>query len=438
MNRSHRDIRAIFQQAVRAVQAPRLLADEDWQDDAPRSLSEYERVEVAGLGKMALAMGGVVEQQLHERLSGGQVVIPEGYADSLPADHDTPEQLGVLEGGHPVPSAGSERAAGALLEQAEALGESDLLVVLISGGGTALAFGPAGEVPLDDAQEAVRLLMEAGADIAAMNTVRKHLARVGGGQLARAAAPAEVLALVVSDVVGDDLSVIASGPTVPDPTTFEDALGVLGKYDLAGRVPTSVRERLERGARGDAPETPKPGDDAFEHDCTHLIGSNRRAREGAASEARERGYEAIIIDDSTTGEAREVGAQQVREACSRQNEPLCLLWGGETTVTVTGEGTGGRNQELALAAALELDGEDRELVFLSGGTDGIDGPTDAAGAVVTPATVRDARREGLDAARYLEENNSHTFFKQTRGLVRTGPTHANVMDVQIALVGRGA
>lgn len=435
MQHDAREVRALFRAAVEGVQAPRLLERAPWLGWTRREAEAYRRIVIVGIGKAALAMGGEAERQLGEVNVEGLVVVPEGHPETLPPALTLPERLDVLEAGHPLPDARSAQAAERILARAKACTEEDLLLVLVSGGGTALTFGPADDLALADVQETVELLLEAGADIRAMNAVRKHLARVGGGRLAQAAAPAEVLALVISDVAGDELSVIASGPTVPDPSTYGEALEVLRRHKLTEHIPLPVRTYLERNQHDAEAETPKPSDPGFEHVRTELIGRNRDALEAAARAAEQRGYDVRFADQLVTGEARKAGRRLAREALRASAEvPRCLLWGGETTVTVEGDGRGGRNQELALAAALELDGHERDIVLLSGGTDGIDGPTDAAGAVVSPHTVTNARRQGLDAHRYLENNNSYTFFKQVDGLVRTGPTHTNVMDVQIALV----
>jgi hydroxypyruvate reductase len=320
-------------------------------------------------------------------------------------------------------------AAQRVLDLADELGADDLLLVALSGGGSALwpAFGEG--ISLEDAQRTFRLLLHSGADIRAVNTVRRHLSRIGGGQLARAAAPAHVLTLVISDVVGDDLATIASGPTVPDPTTFADALAVLHRSRIP--LPDRVWDHLRRGA-DDERETTQA---AVPNARTVLVGSNGDALVAARAEAERRGYAVRLHPEPLTGEAREVGRRLAREALSLDvDRPTCLLWGGETTVTVTGDGRGGRNQEVALAAALELDGASRDVLLLSGGTDGIDGPTDAAGAWATPQTDLRARSLGLDPHDHLARNDAHPLFDALGQLLRTGPTHTNVMDVQIALV----
>ncbi len=428
------DARAIFAAAVRAAQADVLLTQTPWTEWTPRPLDRYRRIVVVGMGKAALAMASVVEMQLGNQIATGAVVVPHGYVETLPSLFAFPKRIEVLEGGHPIPDEGSLQAARRILELAEDCGEEDLLLVLISGGGSALCTDFAPPVTLADAQVTFQLLLASGADIYELNAVRKHLSRIGGGRLARAAAPADVLALVISDVVGDEVSVIASGPTVPDPTTFAEAIAVLRRYGLWHRVPESVRIRLEAGMNNPFLETPKLADPRFARVVTRLVGTNRRALEAAADEARKRGYSVWIVSDRLTGEAREVGPHLVarlRAIC--ETRPVCLLWGGETTVTLRGSGQGGRNQELVLAAALAMEGWEVEAVLLSGGTDGRDGPTDAAGAWATPRTIPEARRQGLDPLAYLDRNDAYPFFKALNQLLITGPTHTNVMDVQVAL-----
>ncbi|MDQ7040706.1 MAG: glycerate kinase [Rhodothermus sp.] len=428
------DAQVIFRAAVRGAQADVLLTQTPWTTWAPQRIDRYRQVVVVGMGKAAMVMAGMVEQLLGARIAAGVVVVPHGYPQMPPPHCPLPRRIEVLEAGHPVPDEASVQAARRILTLAENCEEADLLLVLISGGGSALCTDFAPPVTLADARQTFRLLLESGADIYQMNTVRKHLSRVGGGRLAKAAAPADVLALVISDVVGDDLSVIASGPTVPDPTTFAEAIAVLRRYDLWHRVPASVRACLEAGVTDPSLETPKPADPRFARVVTRLIGTNRRALEAAADEARQRGYSVRIVTDRLTGEAREVAPRLVaalREV--REDRPVCLLWGGETTVTVRGQGRGGRNQELALAAALAMDGWDAQTVLLSGGTDGRDGPTDAAGAWATPETVVRARACGKDPQAYLANNDAYTFFEALDQLLFTGPTHTNVMDVQVGL-----
>ena len=436
MNNRVDDARAIFAAAVDAVQADRLLAGDVWTPGG-RDVSTYGRLYLVGMGKAALAMAAVMEETLRDAIVEGMVVVPRGYADSLPDRFTYPRLVEVIEGGHPVPDHESVRAARRALELAGQCDEDDLLIVLISGGGSALCADYAGEITLDDAATAHRLLLASGADIRRINAVRKHVSRIGGGRLAAAAAPGDVVSLVISDVVGDDLSVIASGPTVGDPTTFEDARQVMDAAGIWSQMPLSVRQVIDDGLAGRSKETLKPDDERLRRVANWLVGSNAVALEAAREEAARRGYDTPILGAAVTGEAREVGRDLVAFAIeSPDDRPKCVLAGGETTVTLRGTGRGGRNQEAALAAAVAMDGAEVDIVFLSGGTDGIDGPTDAAGAWATPATVGAGRRKGLDAQAHLANNDSYAFFRDVGGHLKTGPTHTNVMDLQIILVNR--
>jgi hydroxypyruvate reductase len=429
-----RDARAIYEAAVRAVQADRLL-DAPPAAWVPDSLADADRVSVAGMGKAALAMAGVLEAHLPGRIDDGVVVVPEGAPATVPGHLPRPSTIRVREGGHPLPSRGSVRAGRRLLAAADALEADDLLLVPVSGGGTALAALPVEGIDLPDLKTTYHRLLTAGVPIRAANVVRKHLTEVGGGQLARAAHPASVAGLVVSDVVGDDLATIASGPTVPDPSTYEEALQVLYRHGCWHDVPAPVRDHLAAGARGRRAETPGPGAPCFATAQTTLVGGNEQALAAARTAAEERGYAVRSVSAGVEGEARAVGRAQARALLDADAaRPTCWLWGGETTVTVTGEGTGGRNQEVALAAALEMASSSGPRVLLSGGTDGIDGPTDAAGAWATPGTAAAARAAGHDPAAHLVDNDAYPLFAALDQLLRPGPTHTNVMDVQVGLV----
>jgi glycerate 2-kinase len=337
-----------------------------------------------------------------------------------------------IEGSHPVPDGRSERAGRRALDLAASLDPGDVLVVLISGGASALMVQPRVGITLADKQATTRQLLLGGANIDALNTVRKHLSSIKGGQLGAAAA-CPVLALAVSDVVGDDLSIIGSGPTVGDPSTFADALAVLERHGGLSRFPSSVVELLGRGARGEAVETPKPGDARLARAETHVIGSRHDAVRGAAEQAGRLGYQVVMLPEPVVGEAREAGRSLVRLLRS-YDRPVCLVAAGETTVTVRGGGRGGRNQELVLGAARELHAWGHPAAVLSGGTDGIDGPTDAAGAMADTGAIARARAAGLgDGSRHLEDNDAYAFFKALGALVVTGPTDTNVGDVQILI-----
>ncbi len=430
------DARAIFDAAVRSVQADRLLIGEAVAAAPLHPLEAYSQINVVGMGKAAMAMAAVVEHRWAASISGGAVVVPEGYPSTLPDRFTPPVRISVQTGGHPIPTARSQRGAERIRSIAAGMATDELLLVLISGGGSALVADPVEGVALEDARATFRALLESGAGIHAINAVRKHLTRLGGGQLARAAHPADVWALVISDVVGDDLTTIASGPTVPDPTTFTDAVDVLRQHDLWPDVPASVRRYMTAGQGGRSPDTLSAGDPVFDRVRTHLVGRNRTAVQAAKEAAMRRGYRTRIAATGGIGEARETGKQQAQHLLQHDPDaPMCLIWGGETTVTVRGTGTGGRNQEVALGAAQRLAEVDRPAVLLSGGTDGVDGPTDAAGAWATPQTVAAAQRQGFDLQAHLANNDAYPLLDALDQLLRTGPTHTNVMDVQIGLIG---
>lgn len=397
-------------------------------------LAEFERILVVGGGKAATAMTSAVHTVLGDRLAGGLVVTKYGHRDSR---LDT-GSVQVLEGGHPLPDEAGVAGTRRLLDLVGDLSQRDLVLALISGGGSALLTSPAPGLSLADLQRTTELLLRSGATIVELNTLRKHLSAIKGGELARRAAPAPVISLVLSDVVGDPLDVIASGPTVPDPTTFEDAWSVLKRYDLVGRVPPPVRTRIRSGVEGALPDSPKPGDPLFLEVRNLIVGSNRLAAEAAVEEARAQGWSALLLSTYIEGEARVVGqvaAALLKELVHHDRpsaKPACLVWGGETTVTVRGQGRGGRNQELALAAALQMEGL-HNVVLVALGTDGTDGPTDAAGAVATGETVARARSRGLDPLAHLENNDSYPFFAALDDLIQTGPTGTNVNDLLLLL-----
>jgi glycerate 2-kinase len=354
-----------------------------------------------------------------------------------PADSPVPAGVEWVDGGHPVPTDGSLRGARRAVDVAARTTADDLLLVLLSGGGSALMALPAPGVTLEDKQDAVRRLLESGADIYELNTVRKHLSAIKGGLLA-AAAPGCTTTLAVSDVVGDDLSVIASGPTVADGSTFAEALAVLDRRGGRARFPASVVARLEAGLAGGVPETPAPGDPRLARAAAMVIGPQRGALDDAARTARARGFTVLVLDEPVTGEAREAASAHVQRVASRVrgvDRPVCVLSSGETTVTVRGRGKGGRNQEFACAAAGQLHQLGPRVVLGSLGTDGIDGPTDAAGAAVDSTTLQRAAAAGLPPVEaFLLDNDTYRFFDALGDLIRTGPTRTNVGDLQITLI----
>jgi hydroxypyruvate reductase len=398
-----------------------------------QAFCEAGRVRLAAVGKAAVPMAEAAAGILGKRVERGIVVTKRGHARVA----RLPPAVRLMEAGHPVPDEDGQAAAGAIREMAASAGGA--VLVLVSGGASALVCDPAPPVRLDDVRTLTGLLLRAGADIGEINTVRKHLERLKGGQLAAAAFPAPVAALVLSDVVGDAMETIASGPTVADPTTYADARAVLERRGLFALAPAAVVERLRAGMEGRAEETPKPGDPRLARARSVIVGSNRLAAEAASAAAEELGYSAAIVTTAMQGEAREAGrriAELVRGARDRgvpARPPACLILGGETTVTVRGTGRGGRNQELALAACLALEGV-AGIALMALATDGTDGPTDAAGAIVDGGTAAAARAAGLDPAAALDNNDSYACLSAAGGLMITGPTLTNVNDLAVALV----
>ncbi len=354
------------------------------------------------------------------------------------ADAPLPAGAHWCDAGHPLPNEGSIDGARRALEIAGAAGRDDVLIVLLSGGGSALMALPAAGISLPAKQQTAHTLMAQSADIYELNTVRKHLSGIKGGRLA-AASPAEVMTLVVSDVVGDDLSVIASGPTSPDQSTFADSLRVLSTRGGVDAYPAEVVRHLREGAAGNIPETPKHGDPRLARATTRVIGPQRGAIDGARRAAEALGYHVHVVPEPITGEARVTARAHlatIARALATLPRPLCVISSGETTVTVVGRGKGGRNQEFALAMMSSLDTIGPQVVAASIGTDGIDGPTDAAGALVDPTTRQRAQAAGLpDAQTFLDNNNAYEFFDRVGDLIRTGPTNTNVGDLQVILIG---
>jgi glycerate 2-kinase len=383
-------------------------------------LTSIERVFVVGAGKASAGMASAVERLLGRRITDGLVNVPDDVSARVrrirlnPARHPLPDERG-LSGAH------------AISEMAHQATARDLVIALISGGASALLPAPVPGLSLEHKQSITRALMNAGATIHELNAVRKHLSTIKGGQLAALAYPARVLALIFSDVIGDDLDTIGSGPTVGDRATVSDARAILAKYGL--EAPESVLQ-----------ETPKPGDDRLARTQNLIIGSNRLAIDAAAQRARDLGYKPLVLSTMIEGETREIArmhaaiAKEILASGRPAKRPVCILSGGETTCTVRGSGSGGRNQEFVLAAAIALSGAPNVVIF-SGGTDGLDGPTDAAGAIADGTTLARAQVLGLDARQFLANNDSYHFFAPLNGLVKTGPTGTNVMDVRALLIG---
>ena len=348
---------------------------------------------------------------------------------------DLPGRLAWIPSSHPLPDARSVAAGRRAIEVAQRTSTDDTLVVLLSGGASALMAVPAGELTLEDKRTAVNALLMAGADITALNTIRKHLSAVKGGRLA-AAAPGPSVCLAISDVVGDDLSVIGSGPTVPDPSTYRDAWNYVDRFGVEDLLTPAARDYLRAGLDGKIPETPKAGDPRLVKSVTRVIGGRFNAMHGAAAAARALGYEVVVSDAPIVGDARTMGPivlERARELAAGNKRPMAVIASGETTVKVVGTGKGGRNQEIALSVAKLLADETAEIALGSLGTDGIDGPTDAAGAYADATTIARARQHAVDADAYLADNNAYAFFQKLDDLIITGPSTTNVGDLQIVL-----
>lgn len=460
------DILQVLTAAVNAVDPHQaILANLALEDDRLRvgtqryPLADLDRILVVGGGKAGTPMAAAVFEALGPRISAGSVNVKYGHTSAaggwqvrfgcggepgIDTGRAETGPIRIVEAGHPVPDAAGIVGAERVAELLTGLTPRDLVLVLISGGGSALLPLPVEGITLADYQQLTNLLLRSGADITEINVVRKHCSRLQGGQLARLASPARVATLILSDVVGTPLDAIASGPTVPDRSAFADAWGALERYGIVDKAPGSVREHLRRGVEGEIADTPKAGDPIFERVNNVVIGDNAIAGRAAVDKARELGYESALLSTFIQGEAREVGralaglAQGIATGQSSYAAPACLVLGGETTVTIRGTGKGGRNQELALSAALALSGyelpEGREVAVISLGTDGTDGPTDAAGGIGTLNTFRRARDMGCDVRAALANNDSYNLLGALGDLLITGPTQTNVNDLMLVVV----
>jgi glycerate 2-kinase len=401
-------------------------------DGTPYPLGKVGCVKVVGMGKASAVMAKPLTDLLGDLITDGIINVKYGHRYPLSG-------IQVREAGHPVPDEHGLRGTRDLIALLSDTSEEDLVFCLISGGGSALSPAPAEGISLADKRGVTRGLLECGATIHEINAVRKHLSRIKGGRLAKLAQPATLVSLILSDVIGDDLDTIASGPTVPDPSTYYDCLRLLTRYKLTEAIPLPAIRHLEAGARGEIPETPKKEDSAFRKTQNVVVGSNSLAMEAARETAASLGYHPMILSSFVEGETRDVArvhtaiAKEILRTGNPIPTPACVISGGETTVTIQGNGKGGRNQEFALAAALEIEKLDGVLV-LSGGTDGTDGPTDAAGAVVDGDTVERGRGLGMDARRHLDNNDAYPFFQPLDALLMTGPTLTNVMDLRLVMV----
>ena len=407
--------------------------------DTNYPLEAFDRIIVVGAGKSAAHMAQAMEHLLEKRIATGLIVTKYGHTQPL-------DIVRQLEAAHPVPDEAGMAAAQQMLKLVQDADVCTLVICLLSGGASALLTAPADGLTLQDKQQATGLLLKAGASIGELNAVRKHLSAVKGGRLAQAIQPAQLLTLILSDVIGDRLDVIASGPTAPDPSTFADALKVVASYGLNDKMPPRVMQHLQNGSDGQIAETVKAGDPCLATTQNAIVGNLDLALAAAEHKARTLGYHSEIVAREVQGEAREVAQSLARHArvtlpTLQPGERQCLIYGGETTVTVHGDGKGGRNQELALAFALEAEGLEGVSLF-SAGTDGSDGPTDAAGAMVDGRTAATARRLDIDAQEYLDNNDSYSFFHRLDALsgsgchVITGPTGTNVMDIQLLLLSK--
>jgi glycerate 2-kinase len=398
-------------------------------------LASFKRIIVTGFGKGTAPMAKALEEILGDRLTEGWIIVKY--------DHGIPlKKVQVMEAGHPIPDKSGLQATRFLLDRLKECTAEDLVLCAFSGGGSALSPAPRAPLELSEKQQTTQLLLDCGATIFELNSIRKHLSVSKGGQLARIAYPATLVSLFLSDVVGDTLEAIASGPTVPDSSTFADCLQIVERYGLSEKLPPRVLKLWRDGAQGLIEETPKPGDAVFQRVQNLIVGNNRAALLASAQKAAQLGYNTLILSSFIQGEAREIAhffaavGKEIVASGHPVSPPACILAGGETTVTMRGVGKGGRNQELVLATALSMEGWP-QIAILSAGTDGSDGPTDAAGAFADGDTSQRALKQGINPQEYLLNNDSYNFFKLLGDLLITGPTRTNVMDVICLLVNGG-
>ncbi len=396
------------------------------------NLSGIKNIFVTGAGKATAPMAAAIEDILGENITGGIINVKYGHTANL-------NFIRLIEAGHPVPDENGMHGAAEILNLVEKAKKDDLVLCLISGGGSALLALPAEGITLKNKQDTIKILLSCGATIHEINTIRKHISKIKGGRLARATYPADMISLILSDVVGDDLDVIASGPSVPDPSTFEESMKIFKKYKITKNIPKAVVSHIRKGALRKIPETPKEGDKIFKNTYNLIIAGNMEAINAARQESNKIGYKTLVLSSMIEGETRDVAkvhtaiAKEILKTGNPIPSPACILSGGETTVNITGSGLGGRNQEFVLAAAIDI-AERKNIVVLSGGTDGGDGPTDSAGAIADTNTFKRAESMGLNPLSFLLNNDSYHFFKQLDDLLITGPTNTNVMDLRIILI----
>ena len=432
----------IFRSALAAVN-PEIIVKECAKDiSSSLRQNNFKDIIVVGFGKAAFQMAIAIEDVIGvDQITTGIVVTKYGHAKFQIAEQRAKnkdlKKIKVFEAGHPIPDENGIEATEQIVDILNSAGKDTLVLCLISGGGSALLVSPIDGVTLGEKQSITDMLMKAGADIEELNAVRKHISKVKGGRLAEIAYPAKLISIIISDVIGDKLDVIASGPTSADSSTFKDALNVIEKFNLSGKAPESIMDIFQKGNAGIIPDTPNADNQIFSDVQNIIVGSNLKAVEAAAKEAQHQGLETEILSYELTGEARVVAgwlSDEVKKALSKEHDgKVCLISGGETVVIVNGKGKGGRNTELALSFAMDIEGMEG-ITLLSAGTDGTDGPTDAAGAVVDGNTVIKAMQMGLDPEAYLNNNDSYNFFKEIDSLIITGPTGTYVMDLQIILI----
>jgi len=395
-----------------------------------KNLTKFQRIKIVGAGKAGQPMAEAAQEFFGDRISEGIVIVKDGYTKKPGIS----EKIKIIEASHPIPDQRGVKFTQEIIELLQNSGVNDLVICLISGGGSALLVSPVQGVSLDELQDLTELLLASGATINEINTLRKHLDHVKGGQLARIASPAKVICLILSDVVGDPLDVIASGPTVADPTTYQDALGILDRYEIHEQAPASIIEHLINGRDGNVDETPKPGEEYFANVHNLIVGSNQTATQAAVRQAKKEGLNTLSLTNYLQGEASQAGKflGSILRQIAIQNQPIprpaCIVVGGETTVTIKGNGVGGRNQELALGAVADLHGL-TNIALITLATDGGDGSSDAAGAVVTGDTFSRAISNNLDPEVFLSNNDSYNFFLPLGDLLRIGPTQTNVNDL---------
>lgn len=393
-------------------------------------LADIKNIYLVGAGKASALMAQAIENILGPRITAGHIVTKYGHSVPL-------KYAGVTEAGHPVPDENGLRGTENIVSIVSRASEDDLVICMISGGGSALLTDVPDGCSLNDLKILTDLLLKSGANINEMNCIRKHLSKVKGGMLSHTAYPARVVSLILSDVIGNPLDVIASGPTAPDPTTFQDALGIIEKYGISDKVPEKILEILNDGILKKRKETLKESDEAFRLTANLVIGNNSLALQKAREKAEAYGYSAKIITNAIRSDVGDAADFIFNSLVKSRNEnpgiKSCLLFGGEPTIKITGNGLGGRNQHLALLMAEKLK-DMKGVIFLAGGTDGTDGPTDAAGAIADPETVKRSEALGLDIKKFISDCDSYNFFSQEGGLIITGPTQTNVMDLMIVLI----